>query len=240
MKKLLISMLITTVFTTAAFSNDTWGYQGENGPEHWDKFSAVCSTGKEQSPINIPQTLTLNKEPITFNYQASAATVFNDGNTIKVTPNVNNFITFKGVNYQLDSFHFHAPSEHVINDQSFPLEVHFVHKNNHEKLLVIGVLFSVGNEENVELQELLKVAPKTSGISIDATNINPRALIPTDFEYYNFNGSLTTPPCTEGVTWIIINKHPSITKGQIDLYKSILKIPNNRPIQPINARNLSH
>lgn len=217
----------------------SWSYTGSNGPEEWGKLSpefSFCSCGKSQSPIDISQFEVAGHPNIIFNYKASAATVINNGHTIQANlADRDNSIAVDDVPFQLIQFHFHTPSEHTINGLSFPIELHLVHSDAAGNLAVVGVMMRNG-AENRELSSIFnsKAAERESAFedSFDISN-----LLPEGAAYYRYTGSLTTPPCTEGVMWIVLETPIEMSEMQIQSFKEIFPF-NNRPIQPLNGRRI--
>ena len=215
-----------------------WGYTEKSSPENWSKLSPAfqtCSNGANQSPINLVNPIETNLSEIALDYNSTSTEIINNGHTIQVNIAKGSTINIDGINFELKQFHFHTPSENNINGKSFPLEAHFVHASKDGKLAVIGLMFQKGIE-NKALQEFWDKMPMKSGDKITITTKNFKNLLPRNRDYYRFNGSLTTPPCTEGVRWIVMKEAKSISKKQIERFAKLIGYPNNRPIQPINAR----
>ena len=215
-----------------------WGYKGENGPEHWgdiDPRFATCKNGVNQSPINLTGFTEADLPAITFNYNLISTEMLDNGHTEQVNIKEGSSITVDGIKFELKQFHFHSPSENNINGKSFPLEAHFVHASKDGKLAVVAVMFEEG-KANDALTELWDQMPEKVGEhhAIDAKHLD--ALLPEDRDYYRFNGSLTTPPCTEGVRWLVMKKPVTLSKAQIEKFGKVLHMQNNRPLQPSNAR----
>ena len=218
-----------------------WSYEGENGPQAWGKLKPdfnVCAIGKRQSPINIEESATLRgpAEPIQFDYSASSASVVNNGHTIQVDPVGNNAITVRGSSYQLLQFHFHHPSEERVNFRSFAMVAHLVHRNNEGQLAVVAVLLEPG-AANPLINKVWTYMPLDSGdrVRMPPGMVEMAELLPKDQRYYQFIGSLTTPPCTEGVLWLVLKQPVTISREQLRLFGQLF--PNNaRPPQATNGR----
>ena len=215
-----------------------WSYEGEGAPEHWgdiDPRFATCSNGVNQSPIDLTGFTESELPAITFNYNLISSDILNNGHAIQTNVKEGSSITVDGKTFDLKQFHFHSPSENNINGQSFPLEAHFVHASKDGKLAVVAVMFEEG-AENKALAELWAKMPQNVGDNhpINAKDLD--ALLPKDRDYYRFNGSLTTPPCTEGVRWLVMKKSVTLSKTQIETFKKVMHHHNNRPLQPTNAR----
>lgn len=239
----------------------TWGYKGNIGPEYWAKLNpnfALCATGKTQSPVNIMKKfkfstnfkLTVNYEPApliimddgpTSLQIGSVQTIINEGHGIQV-----NFhdeyakkesIIFDSNTYLLKEIHFHSPSENQLHGRGFPLEIHFVHQGENGKLAVIGVFVDGGNP-NPALQKIIDHLPKEPGKEFEIANekINPLDLLPVKKNYYSFMGSLTTPPCSEGVQWILMDDVITASPAQILQLRQAANGANARTVQPLNYR----
>jgi carbonic anhydrase len=218
-----------------------WSYEGEGGPQNWGKLKPdfnVCAIGKRQSPINIEESATLRgpAEPIQFDYQPSSATVVNNGHTIQVDVAGDNSITVRGTNYRLLQFHFHHPSEERVNYRSFSMVAHLVHRNAEGQLAVVAVLLDPG-EANPLINKVWTYMPLDTNdrVRMPAGLLNLNELLPRDQRYYQFIGSLTTPPCTEGVLWMVLKQPVALSREQLRLFAQLF--PNNaRPVQPVNGR----
>lgn len=218
-----------------------WAYEGEAGPQSWGKLKMdlnTCAIGKRQSPINIEDGATLQgpAEPIQFSYLPSNAAVVNNGHTIQVDVQGENSITVRGSNYRLLQFHFHTPSEEQINFKRYPMVAHLVHKNAEGQLAVVAVLLEQG-DSNAVIDRVWTYMPLDANdrVRMPAEALNLADLLPKDRRYYQFMGSLTTPPCTEGVLWLVMKQAVQISKAQMRLFQQLY--PNNaRPIQPLNGR----
>jgi carbonic anhydrase len=220
-----------------------WNYEGEGGPQAWGKLKPefnVCAIGKRQSPINIEDGSTLlgPAEPIAFNYTASNATVVNNGHTIQVDIQGDNSITVRGSNYRLLQFHFHTPSEEQINFKRSAMVAHLVHKNMEGQLAVVAVLLEPGTA-NPFIDRVWTYMPlePEDRVRMPSESLNLADLLPKDQRYYQFMGSLTTPPCTEGVLWMVLKQPVQISKSQYRLFSQIYS-SNARPVQPLNGRSV--
>ena len=235
-------VLLGYPLTSKAVAEETsahWSYEGESGPEHWGdldtKYSA-CLEGKNQSPVNLTAMIESDLSPIDINYQAGGKEVVNNGHTIQVNYESGSTITVDDHEFELKQFHFHSPSENMIEDESFPVEAHFVHADQDGNLAVIAVMFEAG-EENAELEKVWAKMPSDEDESSTLSeSVNADTILPSDRGYHRFNGSLTTPPCSEGVWWLVMQNTSNISQEQIDKFSSAVHIPNNRPVQPLNAR----
>jgi carbonic anhydrase len=218
-----------------------WAYEGDVGPQSWGKLKPefnLCALGKRQSPINIEEGATLvgPAEPVQFNYVPSNATVVNNGHTIQVDVQGENAITVRGSSFKLLQFHFHTPSEEQINFKRSAMVAHLVHKNDEGQLAVVAVLLEPGSP-NPLIEKVWTYMPLDAGdrVRMPRELVNMDELLPSDQRYYQFMGSLTTPPCSEGVLWLVLKKPMQISKGQYKLFTQLY--PNNaRPVQPVNGR----
>ncbi|MBL7814697.1 MAG: carbonic anhydrase family protein [Saprospiraceae bacterium] len=222
-----------------------WTYDsGEEGPAHWGEICTGYSDckGSAQSPINMVNAATdASLTAITKTYNTSTVHILNNGHTLYFSYDSTSLssITYGGMAYSLLQFHTHTPSEHTIDGKSYPLEIHFVHKNaTTGKLAVIGVMFSEG-AENVTLAKFVGNLPtKTDGkYDLATDNYTATDLMPTSQSYYTYAGSLTTPPCSETVTWLVMKTPMTASAAQIAAFKNI-ESSNNRPIQSLNGRIL--
>ena len=218
-----------------------WSYEGDTGPQAWGNLKpefSLCRLGKRQSPINIDDGDTLQgpAEPLLFNYQPSDGSVVNNGHTIQVDVAGDNTLTVRGSVYKLLQFHFHTPSEERINYRGFAMVAHLVHRNNEGQLAVVAVLLEAG-VANELIHRVWTHLPLDGGdrVRLPSGLIDLNALLPKDQRYYQFFGSLTTPPCTEGVLWMVLKQPTLVSRDQIRLFTQLF--PNNaRPVQPVNAR----
>ena len=219
-----------------------WSYNGETGAEHWGDLSptfSTCKTGKNQSPINInSDVVEADLAAIQFKYtMLTADKIVNTGHSIQVNMWSGGSITVDNQVFALKQFHFHTPSENTINGKHAPLEAHFVHLNKAGDIAVVAMLFEPGASDRT-LAALIQSLPTESGQSNKLAS-NALKNMEGEFkssDYFRFNGSLTTPPCTEGVRWIVMRKPMSISDSQLLAFQKALKQPNNRPVQPLNAR----
>ncbi len=218
-----------------------WGYSGETGPEHWSKIDpkfAMCALGRNQSPVDLAGLVEANLKPLKIDYQAGAAEILNTGHTVQVSYAAGSRLAVDGRTFELKQFHFHAPSENRIGGKQFPLEAHLVHADGDGNLAVIAAMFQEG-AANPFLARLWERMPKTAGDKSSlAAGLNVSQMLPSGRDYYRYNGSLTTPPCSEGVWWVVMKKTASASRAQIEHFSRTMGFANNRPVQPVNARPL--
>jgi carbonic anhydrase len=216
-----------------------WGYTGAEGPDHWAEISpeyAACGGGKNQTPIDIRNAIKAKLDPIVFHYTTNVDEVLNNGHTVQANMEEGSKITVDGIDFQLKQFHFHTPSENLVDGEHFPMEMHLVHADKDGNLAVVAVMFKEG-DKNEALAHLWKHMPhhvdehgKPEG------HVNPRDLLPENRHYYRFTGSLTTPPCSEGVRWLVMQDPLSAGKEQMAEFTESVHGADNRPTQPLGAR----
>ena len=249
MRNLIIkTVLSATLLSTALFASEGnhWGYTGHHDPSHWGEISEkykMCSEGKNQSPINIEPSVVVSTsglEPIKFNYKATSTEVINNGHTIQVNFASGSTIHIDGRDFELKQFHFHTPSENQIGGKHFALEGHFVHLDNKGNIAVVAVMFEDKSKDNLLIAKIWNAMPHKAGgkekYSITADEVSE--ILPKNKEYYRFTGSLTTPPCSEGVRWFVLKESVKISHEQVEAFLHVMHHPNNRPVQKINARKV--
>jgi carbonic anhydrase len=217
----------------------SWTYTGAAGPEHWGELSpefAACENGKQQSPIDITHAHLAQLPPIHFAYHTSPLKIVDNGHTIQVNYAPGSTITVDGKTYELVQFHFHHPSEEEINGHRYAMVAHLVHRSQEGKLAVVSVLIKEGNPNQL-ISTLWDNLPSEKGkeLDLDHVEVNATDLLPANHKYYTFAGSLTTPPCSEGVTWYVLETPMSFSKAQIDKFAGVYPL-NERPIQPLDGR----
>jgi len=218
-----------------------WSYSGANGPNHWgaeDSAFATCSSGSRQSPIDIETAATSDLPSINFAYKPFPLTVTDTHHTFQVNvPQGSGGITVGADHYQLVQFHFHRPSEEVMHGKHYAMVAHLVHKNDKGELAVVAVLIH-GGAANTFLEPIFDNFPAEGTESkVAGTNSDLMQLLPAKHGYYTFEGSLTTPPCSEHVRWFVLKEAVDASKEQIGKFAA--RYPHNaRPTQPLNARNI--
>lgn len=212
---------------------------GEEGPDHWSTISpdyAACA-GAAQSPIDIAKAAPQDLANLAFHYQPSKVNILNNGHTVQVNYDPGSYIELDSVRYDLAQFHFHDPSEHTINGQPAAAELHLVHKSADGKTAVVGVLIKVG-AENPAFKAVWDNLPASSGpVQTVNAEVNAAAMLPAVQTTFRYTGSLTTPPCTEGVKWNVMVNTIELSQAQLDAFTKIIE-GNNRPVQPLNGRPL--
>lgn len=233
MRHFLTLTALASIISTASMASE-WGYEGANGPEHWGKVSATCALGKNQSPVNITGELGAKMTPVTLSYSGKVTSLINNGHTIQAQVSGDNELVVDGTRYKLMQFHFHTPSENRIHGQPFPLEAHFVHQDVSGNLAVLAVMFKVG-EAGDAIAVLTGNVPENGQSRVLPHPVSLNEFIPQTDAFYRYNGSLTTPPCSEGVRWLIARQPMSVTEKEIKALQGEMG-KNNRPLQPLNAR----
>ena len=225
---------------SAAEGEHHWTYEGATGPEHWAELSKdfkTCQTGQKQTPINLTGA-THGKEPaVQFDYHAFPIKILNNGHTIQVNAAPGSSITIGDTKYELAQFHFHHPSEHLINGKATDLELHLVHKSAAGGLAVVGVFLKPG-AENAALKPVFDQMPEKAGPASEVKgSIDPAQLLPANRGFYRYSGSLTTPPCSEGIVWTVFKEPIELSAAQAKQFSDLFK-NNARPVQALHGRSL--
>ncbi len=215
-----------------------WAYSGEGGPVAWGKLKAEfakCSTGTRQSPIDIRGGISVDLDPVQFDYKPSGFSVLDNGHTVQVNLPPGNAIQVQGRRYELVQFHFHRPSEERINGRQFDMVAHLVHKDLDGRLAVVAVLLDRGSAHGA-VQQVWNNLPLEKGEENAAqAPMDLNQLLPQDRRYFTYMGSLTTPPCSEGVLWLVMQQPVPISPQQIDIFARLYPM-NARPIQQASGR----
>ncbi len=217
-----------------------WGYEGEGSPEKWGELQAdfrVCQLGLEQTPINLIGGIRGDAGAVDVDYKPLPLRVLNNGHTIQVNADPGSACVIGGTRYELLQFHFHHPSEHLLAGKGFDLECHFVHKSDAGALAVTGVFIRPG-AANEALKTLFDTMPSREGpeVRIDAM-VDAAAILPKSGGYFRYMGSLTTPPCSEGLTWTVYKEPVEASAEQIQKFAALFP-KNARPVQKLNRRFL--
>ena len=214
-----------------------WSYEGEGGPAQWAKLSpawAKCDSGNRQSPIDIHDGFKVDLESIKFDYKPSAVEVIDNGHTVQVNVSGSNSITVMGRTYELVQFHFHRPAEERINGKGFEMVVHLVHKDIDGKLAVVAVMIERGKLQNL-IQSVWNNLPLEKNDPVATSAMDIGQILPARREYYTFMGSLTTPPCSEGVLWMVMKEPVQASAEQIAIFSRLYPM-NARPLQAAAGR----
>jgi carbonic anhydrase len=218
--------------------SNVWSYEGELGPANWGKINpawAKCGDGNRQSPIDIRDGMKVELEQITFDYHPSSFNVTDNGKTVQVMVGSGNFITVNNRTYELIQFHFHRPSEERINGKGYEMVVHLVHKDGEGRIAMLALLLERGKPQpviqtvwnNLPLEKFDTMAP--------AIALDPLDLLPARRDYFTFMGSMTTPPCQEGVLWLVMKEPVQASPAQMALFSRLYPL-NARPTQPSSGR----
>jgi carbonic anhydrase len=236
-------MLVAVATAALAEEHGHWSYRGGTGPSHWGALEqefGTCSLGKYQSPIDIKSSSVekMDLDAIKFDYKPSALRIINTGHSIQVNYDEGSNITVGAKQYQLVQFHFHRPSEEKIDGKAFDMVVHLVHKGSDGKLAVVAVLVHSGHA-NPLVATLWSHLPKDVGKEhvVEGTQIDAAKLLPSNKAYYTFTGSLTTPPCSEEVTWFVLRNPVQFSGQEVARFAKIYPM-NARPVQPLNGRKI--
>ncbi|MDX1581680.1 MAG: carbonic anhydrase family protein, partial [Alphaproteobacteria bacterium] len=225
----------------AANAASEWSYEGETVPQAWGDISEayeVCKSGMMQSPIDLAEANAVGEVELSVHYVPSPLMILNNGHTVQANFAAGSTMKSGETVFPLVQVHFHTPSEHIVGDKVYPLVAHFVHATADGKLGVLGILFEEG-EANAELQKLVEAAPaeKADVSEVEGVSLDPNGLLPQDLSVYRYMGSLTTPPCSEGVNWHVVKAPVSASAEQIAALEEIMGM-NARPVLPLNNRLL--
>jgi len=218
-----------------------WSYDGDTGPEHWaelDPAWEIAARGQSQSPIDLGEARQGDAGTLEFHYLESAIRITNTGHSIQLNVEPGSWVEIDGKRFHLKQFHLHSPSEHAENGVHSALEVHFVHESDDLNLAVVGFLMDAGpGSANFDIfLASIPAVGETRAIPDFQTDL--AKILPEDLEHkYHYTGSLTTPPCTENVEWIVLKTHTSISAEQLATFRKYYQ-GNNRPLQPLNGRKL--
>lgn len=240
----LVVALVLSPGVARAQWKTTWSYEGAKGPEHWgdlDPAYSACRDGKAQSPIDIRNARKTALPALRFEYKSGLLKyLINNGKTIRVNyhdaPGEGNSLIVGDMHYQLTQFHFHRPSEELIHGKPYEMVAHLMHQASDGKIAGVVVLLKTGNA-NTTVQRIWEHMPMAEGKEeeISGVQVNPSGLLPRDLAYYTYQGSLTAPPCTEGVTWFVLKTPVEISSEQINAFARVY--PHDvRPPQPLNGR----
>ncbi|HYN79645.1 MAG TPA: carbonic anhydrase family protein [Lamprocystis sp. (in: g-proteobacteria)] len=216
-----------------------WAYEGTEGPEHWGELDpgfGPCAAGVDQTPIDIEETVEAELPPLAIDYRTLGQEVVNNGHTIQVNVAPGSTLMINGVPFELKQFHFHTPSENEVGAKHFAMEGHLVHADQAGHLAVIGVLYQLGDADPTIAQVWAASPPEAGTSQAPVTPVDPKTLLPQARDYYAFSGSLTTPPCTEGVRWMLMKEPLTVSPEQVAYLEHAVHGHNNRPVQPVNAR----
>jgi carbonic anhydrase len=241
MLKALAGLALCPVCTTTsgfAAEGHHWGYDGDGGPSHWGDLDAdnkVCAIGAQQSPLDIGTTVRSQLPPLQIKWGHTADTIVNNGHTIQLNFAPGSTLQLDKTTYKLLQVHFHRPSEHMIGGKNFPMEAHFVHRSDAGALAVVGVLLTIGTP-NAAFRKIVATMPATEGPAVKAdAGIDPNALVPAKRSYFRYPGSLTTPPCSEIVEWLVLTEPMQVAAADVASFAKLYPM-NARPAQKDNRR----
>ena len=239
---LVFAVLLTALLMNTLAEETHWGYAGDEGPSYWGELSSdytLCADGSAQSPIDISDAIELDLVDIEFRYGDTANNIFNNGHTIQVNVDEGSSIVYNGIAYNLLQFHFHNPSEHTIDGQATAMEIHFVHQDpNSGTLAVVGIMLTEGESDNEAYAAVFDHLPAEAGepeARGDALSL--ATLLPQSRTFYTYQGSLTTPPCSEIVRWLLLDTPIELSAAQIEAFAAIHQ-GNARPVLPRGKRDL--
>jgi len=244
MKQLFFSislMLISISSLQAAESDAQWSYQGDDGPEHWGELSEqyrMCREGQNQSPVDLVADFQVGLPELVFEYKGTPIRETNNGHTIMLTVSPGNYLKVpeRNQSYQLLQGHFHSPSEHTVNGEHSAMEIHLVHSTEEGRLAVVGIMVEEG-EENPMLNRIWSFMPEqVGGMTESPLTVFEAGVLPPTRNYFAYAGSLTTPPCSEGVKWVVLRDPLTASAEQIARFKERVGASTNRPVQSQNAR----
>ncbi|MES2821663.1 MAG: carbonic anhydrase [Pseudomonadota bacterium] len=237
--RVMFGVLFITGASAADHQAPHWSYEGEQGPTHWaqmDSGFSTCALGQVQSPIDIRNAVEADLPEIDFDYHAGPAEVINNGHTVQVSLPASGGIEIADERYALLQFHFHTPSEEKIAGMAYPMVAHFVHQNTEGRLAVVAVLVKEG-KQNPAFVSLFANLPAQGQKQALPSSFDPARLMPEKRGYYAFEGSLTTPPCSESVRWQVLKEPIEVSSEQLAAFRHLYPM-NARPTQPLNGRLL--
>lgn len=242
-----ISIALCTSSLALAEDKPHFSYSGATGPQHWGSLSAdwsACGAGQSQSPIDIASAVDKDLPTLNLDYKVGSQTFVNNGHAVQVNYAPGSTLSDDGGSaglgstFELKQFHFHSPSEHQRNGKNLPAEIHLVHADASGKLAVVSLLVEEG-AQNPVISMLWNQLPGVEGTSNDVPGVNVADLLPPDRSHFVYAGSLTTPPCSEGVYWIVMKQPVTMSIEQVEQLKQAIGFANNRPVQALNGRTIT-
>lgn len=229
--------------TASAQDEPEFGYSGKHGPEHWADLNpewSACGDGQSQSPINIVNATDEEQPELEMNYQVGSKDFANNGRNVQVNYNAGSTLSVAGGRtYELKQFHFHSPSEHQVDGKNLPAEIHLVHADAAGELAVVSLLVNEHGAANPAISRLWNNIPGFRGTTNAMPGFNVADLLPEDSSHYTYSGSLTTPPCSEGVAWFVMEQPVTMSFEQVATLKRAIGLENNRPVQALNGRTVT-
>ena len=238
--KVFAGLVLCPLCASAGLAEDAhhWGYEGETGPDMWgslDAANGMCSSGSQESPIDITGAISAGLPPLHIRWRKRPDTIVNNGHTIQLNFAGGDALNVGGRSYELTQFHFHHPSEHLVDGKVFAMEAHFVHAAADGGLAVVGVFMAPGRA-NAAFNKIVSTMPAEEGPPLPADPaIDPNGLLPTRRAYYRYAGSLTTPPCSETVDWLVLADRIEVSEADIARFAKLYPM-NARPVQNRNRR----
>ena len=241
LSSLLVTALIASACRTTSGNGAAWSYDGSTGPAHWaelDPAYALAESGREQSPVNIVPSAVVpgSEDALEIAYAPAKLDVMNNGHTVEDDYHDGGHIVVGGQRYELAQFHFHSPSEHAIDAHHAQMEMHLVHRDASGNLAVLAVMIERGANHPAlaAITDHLPVDPGRAS-HVDGVTVDAAEFLPESSATYRYSGSLTTPPCTEGVRWFLFQEPIEASNEQIDAFQKVY-FGNNRPTQPLYDR----
>lgn len=246
-RSVLAAVAALSMAATPAFAAETapkhahWDYRGHHGVSHWAELEAdfaACANGHRQSPIDIRHATPADLPALQFSYQPTSPSIVNNGHTVQVNVPPGQFLTLGEQKFELLQFHFHTPSEERFNGKSSAMVAHLVHRDAEGHLGVVAVLLEPGKQGSA-FDAVLEHLPQHAGETITVADfqLDPAALLPKGRAYYDFDGSLTTPPCSEGVHWMVLREPVKVQPRHIKAFRQ-LYAQNARPVQALYGRDV--
>jgi carbonic anhydrase len=239
-KKLFLIALTVMATSNAGAQSVQWGYEGKIGPERWARLDGTyltCTNGRQQSPLDIRGAKPSDLAPLEFHYRSGLITLVNDGHFVQGNVEPGSFLVANGHRYDLVGFQFHHPSEQAVKGQLSDMEVQLLHKDSDGKMAIVSIRMREGNP-NVVLAALWPLLPGQAGKSTKTKDmVNVAGLLPPDRGYWTYQGSLTTPPCSEGVDWFVLKEEIEVSRDQLQTFGALYS-RNSRPLQPPHDRKI--
>ncbi len=239
-KRFLVTALAITAAVSAGAQSAPWSYSGKTAPDRWAKLDGAylsCTNGHQQSPLDIRGAKPTKLPALEFHYRTGLIKLVNDGHTIQGIVEPGSYISVEGHRYDLVQFQFHHPSEEAVKGQLSDMEVQLLHKDSEGKMAILSARMNEGSP-NIALAALWPILPKQAGQSTTTSEmVNPAGLLPPDRSYWEYEGSLTTPPCTEGVRWFVFKQEVQVSRDQIQTFATLYP-RNARPLQPPHDRKI--
>lgn len=233
----LVAVVTASCVARLAAAPPPWSYGGATGPDHWGRFSPLCADGRNQSPLLMVDAVSAELAPLDIAYHGRTTEIAYEKHDVEVRVNGDNLLVVDGRRFRLLQFHFHTPSEtRLAGAVETPIEAHFVHQAEDGALAVVAVLFQAG-EASAGIAAIQQQMPPHRGSVPFNVPVASLGLLPTNLDYWRFSGSLTTPPCTEGVRWLVLRSQPSAAAEQARRFVALTG-ENARPVQPLWARRI--